>query len=420
MDNSAMVYPMVTTMTAQSIFRVGVTLNEKIDKKSLVNAVNNAILRFPYYKVELKHGLFRHFFDANTRAIIINEDDGLVLNILDTKKTNKYQFRISYFEEKIFLDIFHGLCDGYGAMEFLKSIVFCYSIEVNKPLGSDGILTTKDPIDKGETEDSFLKHYKKIDFSSGLSKMTQGVAFRVPGKKFSSAGFGLIEERMSVSKILALSKKYNCTMTVFLSALILLSTALAHKEEKNNDYGYAVFIPINLRKRFPSTTMGNFTIFAKCLVDNNTPLNLENFIAIVKEQLASQTTIEDMQVKLDFVSLMDKNPILRHTPLFIKSFFSKVGRAFPSKPSQTHIVSNLAQVKVVDPHKLIRNFSFCLNCNNSSPKNIGVVSFNDELVLNFGRKVINTKTEEYFCRWLSDNGIDVTVSSNYREDCDVL
>ena len=96
-DNSAIIYQMVITSKAQSLFRIGVNLQEEINPEILSDAVELSLKRYPYFKSEMKRGFFRPYLDENKNPVTVNEDDGILLKTIDFKKNNRYLFRTSYF-----------------------------------------------------------------------------------------------------------------------------------------------------------------------------------------------------------------------------------------------------------------------------------------------------------------------------------
>lgn len=419
MDNSAMIYPMVITQKTQSIFRLGVALKESVDGNFLRIGLSTALERYPYFKVELKHGLFRHFLDENLHYPIVEKDDGNLLEIFNFKHNRHYLFRLTYYENKIFLDLFHGLCDGTGGMEFLKTIVYYYFKAQNKLISRDNIITLSTPEKEGEIEDAFLKYYQKINIIEGTKKMAGGAAFRIPSKQFSGEGLGLIQLTVNTEKLLQLARSYNCTITVFLSALALYTVATRYKDINKKD-NYVAFIPINLRKLFPSNTLGNFTLFAKGKVSPKEEISLENYIRIIKDDLKKQTDKKDLETKISFTSLMDKLYFLRFMPIFVKGFISRIGRDISSKSKQTLIISNLGKIDFDEEGDKVDYFFFNQNCGKNSPLNMGIVSYKEKTLISFSRKLIETTIEKDFARSLVNFGLEVTVSSNFREECDVL
>ncbi len=418
LDNSGMIYPMVITLKTQSLYRLGVLLTEDVNPKFLSAAVSAALTRYPYFKVELKAGLFRHYLEENYRTPKIEEDDGVLLKILNFRHNRYYLFRTTYSGKRIFIDFFHGLTDGNGGLEFLKTVLYYYFKTANTPIPRGDIKTISVPISEEETEDAFKKYYKKIKLISGTKKMAGGSAFRATGKQFVYDGFGLIQAEVSTEALLKAARSHNCSITVFLASLALISFAEKYGASKQKE-DFVAFIPVNLRKRFPSKTMFNFTNFAKCAVPRNAYIQLDSFIEYVKSALKEQLSEEELQVKLSFSSLMDKMFFLRFMPLPIKAFISKIGRELSPKSKQSMIISNLGEVKLEDG-KSVEHFLFNLNCSEKTPINMGIVSYNGKTIISFTRKLIDTEIEQAFCRRLSDECGEVKVSGNFREECDVL
>ncbi len=418
LDNSGMIYPMVITLTTQSIYRLGACLTEDVDPNLLKAAVNTALERYPYYKVELKHGLFRHYFDENEKAPVICEDDGVLLKIINFRQNRNYLFRVTYYGKRIFIDFFHGLCDGNGGMEFLKTVLYYYCRLCGKEISAENVITLDTPVDETETEDAFKKYYKKIKVQNGLNKMVSGNAFRAKDEQFEYEGFGLIQGTVATEKLLAAARSHNCSITVFLSALALLSVAKSYGDQKQKE-DFIAFIPVNLRKFFPSQTKFNFTNFAKCPVPRSTELSLDAFISYIKDGLKQQLIEEELQVKISFSSLMDVMPLFRFMPLFIKGFLSRTGRSLSPKSKQTMIISNLGEINM-DDGGLIDHFLFNLNCSKKTPVNVAVASYKSKTVISFTRKLINTKIEEAFFKELACECGEVSVISNFREENRVL
>jgi len=418
LDNSGMIYPMVITLRTQSLYRLGALLKTDVKKDSLIYAVEKALDRYPYFKVELKPGLFRHYLEENARTPLVEEDDGVLLKILNFRHNRYYLFRVTYYGKRIFIDFFHGLCDGNGGMEFLKTVLYYYFEKEGISVPCDNVITLETPESEGETEDSFKKYYKKIKLLSGTKKMAGGNAFHATGKQFSYEGFGLIQAEVSTEKLLAAARKHGCSITVFLAALALLSFAVSYGTTKQKE-DFVAFIPVNLRKKFPSNTMFNFTNFAKCSVPRNAYPQLDAFIGYVKNSLQEQLTEEELQVKLSFSSLMDKLFFLKFMPLAIKGFISRIGRELSLKSKQTMIISNLGEIKF-DGGKNVEHFLFNLNCSERTPINMGVVSYGGKTIISFTRKLVATKIEQAFCSKLAEECGEVKVSSNFREECDVL
>ncbi len=417
LDNSAAVYPMMITLKTQSLFRIGVELYEHVDKDDLERALITTFKRFPSYEVELSQGFFRHYFVANHRHPIIKVDDGSLLKRIDFRKNNGYLLRATYYKKKIFVDFFHGLCDGIAAVEFMKTLVYYYFQERGIDIEhNNSIKTLSKQIYVDELKDGFKEYYTKINLRQGIKKMAGKGAFPIKDTYFKKEGFGLRQGYLKTDKLLALARSFNCSITVLLSAIALLSVAKTYyKGAARHDM--AIFLPVDLRRFYPSKTIYNFTTFAKCAVSPKTvPHTLEKYIAEVKQQLEQQLCKEELDLRLSFSSLMDKKPYLKFMPLFIKSFFTKLARRLTGTSKQTMIFSNLGKVEMSKKSfNHIKDFSFMLNCSRKTPNNMAVVSYENTTVVSFTRQIVPTKIEKEFFTMLVDLGLEVEISSNLRE-----
>ena len=417
LDNSAAVYPMLITLKTQSLFRLGVELKEYVDRDDLEKALKITFKRYPSFEVELSQGFFRHYFVTNKRPPIVRADDGSLLKKIDFRYNKGYLLRVTYYKRKIFVDFFHGLCDGISAMEFLKTLVYYYLLERGVEYPHDNMIKTlSQPLDLEEFKDGFKEYYTKFKISKGIKSMKGEGAFPIKDKLFKKEGFGLVQAQINTDELLALSKKYNCSLTVLLASIAMISISKTYyKNDSNKDL--VVFIPINLRRFYPSKTVYNFTTFAKFRINPRAvEQTIEAYAEVIKEQLSRQLTKEQLDLKLSFTSLMDKRPYLKYMPLFIKSFFAKLAKRLTGSAQQTMIISNLGKVNMPKGYEEhIENFSFNLNCGNKTPNNMAIVSYKDKTMISFTRQIVSTEIERKFFTALSGMGLNVKIASNLRE-----
>ncbi|MFW5779875.1 MAG: hypothetical protein ACOCWI_00275 [Bacillota bacterium] len=418
LDNSAAVYPMLITLKAQSLFRLGVALNECVDRDDLERALKTTFKRYPSFEVELSQGFFRHYFVSNKKKPIIRADDGSLLKRIDFRYNRGYLLRVTYYKTKIFVDFFHGLCDGTSAMEFLKTLLYYYFKERGVEYPHMGkIKTLENPLNLEEFKDGFKEHYTEFDIAKGIKNMKGEGAFPVKDTLFKKEGFGLIQGAVETDKLIALSRKYNCSLTVFLASIAMLSVAETYyKGNANKDL--VVFIPINLRRFYPSESIYNFTSFAKCRINPKTvSASIESYSAVIKDQLKKQLSKEELDLKLSFTSLMDKKPYLKFMPLFIKSFIAKLAKILTGSAQQTMIISNLGNVQMPEGYeKHIDSFLFNLNCGGKTPNNMAISTFNNKTIISFTRQLVSTEIERKFFTTLSGMGLDIKITSNLREE----
>ncbi len=159
LDNSAKIFPLASSKKYSSVFRLSAVMTEMINAKILEQAVNKSIDEYPFFKVKLKKGFFWYYFEDNSKKIKIEEETNYPCKYIDPSVNNGYLFKVTYFERKINIDIFHSLTDGNTAEQFFKEIVYNY-IELLHPEKFKNRIRTHRKM-KLNTEDSYLKNYDK-------------------------------------------------------------------------------------------------------------------------------------------------------------------------------------------------------------------------------------------------------------------
>ena len=125
LDNVAKVFSLHSKNNT-NVFRYSVILKEEIDSKILEKALNKTLNAYRAFKVKISSGFFWNYLEINNKKIIIEEESEIPCKRIDFEKNNDYLFKVTYYKNKINLDIFHVLTDGTGAIKFLKSIIYNY------------------------------------------------------------------------------------------------------------------------------------------------------------------------------------------------------------------------------------------------------------------------------------------------------
>ena len=112
LDNSAKIFPIASSKKYSSVFRLSAVLKEKINPKILKQSVNIVLKNLNSFKVKLKKGAFWYYFEENNKEVIIEEEKEYPCKYIDPNTNNDYLFKVTYFENKINIDIFHSLTDG--------------------------------------------------------------------------------------------------------------------------------------------------------------------------------------------------------------------------------------------------------------------------------------------------------------------
>lgn len=419
LDNSAKIYPIVTTRKTQSLFRAGAELNEKVDKEILSKAVGSALTRYPSFKVRLRRGFFWYYLEENILPPIVHEDDGIILKKVIDRDNNRYLFRLSFFEKRVNLDFFHALSDGTGACEFLKTLLLEYLKLKGYPVEAEGVIKeVGEEIEDEETEDSYLKYYKPKKLTEiNVKDLSGSGAAAFDGALLFQSGYGMIEGTVEAKKLYELAKSYNTSVGTFLTALSLLSIYKA-KIKKHHRKPLLAFVPVNLRKIFPSVSLRNFTLFIRPTINTEEGENtLESYIERINPQMKEFVSEERLLNVISASVKFEKNIFIRLLPLPLKYLILKIGKNIFMTARQTLILSNIGTIVMPQSVKpYIDKIFINLNVNKLTPINLGVCSYNDKCVLSFTRSIVDTEIERVFFKTLSDLGLSVKINSNSWEE----
>lgn len=416
LDYAASFYPILTTRNTQSIFRLSALLDEKVEPEKLRQALCEAIVRFPLFKVRQRTGVFWYYFEENEEPFNIFEDDGILLRRIDTKKTNGYQFRLCYFGKKIALDIFHGLTDGVGALVFFKAILYKYSLLTgHKPVGGK-VINFGEEITPDELEDSFSRYALKTKLKDlGLDRFTGKSPMITKGHHFVGAGYGTITGEISASQLKETAKKYGCTLTQYLCAV--LSYAFITRSKKKNK-PFVLMLPVNFRVQFPSKSLKNFVSFVKICVNPKEVETFEDMVQKVKEQMEKVMTKQEMQNLINTTVKGQSLPFFKFLVLPLKYLFIRIGKIF-YKARHTVIFSNLGVTELPEDMG-VDKIIFNLNVSKNNPVNCAAVTTGDKLMITFTRTIVETEIERLFFTKMVSDGVKVSVMSNFREEQNVL
>lgn len=419
LDNSAKIYPMLVSKKNQNIFRLSVNLKEEVDAEILHNALAMTIGRFPGFQVRLMKGAFWYYFDHNSAKTKVYPLDQISIKKITDKNCNGYCFRVSYFQNIIVCDFFHAICDATGASEFVKSLVYTYLNLAGKEVYSDQkIMTVGSPVSTEELEDSFLANYKKVSLKKLKVKELQGKkAYHIDGILFNNAGNGLIHLYCDSKQMLDLCHQKKCTVTEYLGAVFIMSifeSQIKDKIENANDI--QLFVPINLRKIFPSKTLRNFSLFSRIGANPYTDMNIDRLIEIMHENLKRDTDKTYLKDKISTTVWAEKFFLVRFIPLFLKRFFFNISNMFFGKTKKTATLSNFGVLSIPDSMKeYVDSVSFSISSNTTTPLSLAIISCNGKLCITFSRRITDTDIEKRFAKYLTDDGIDLCVTSNFWE-----
>ncbi len=410
LDNAAKIFPPNSNDRDTKVFRFVSELKDDINKDILQEAVDKTLLLFPFYQAVLRRGAFWYYFENTELRPEVTEESKLPCSMLYKRNRRNLLFRVTYYKNRINLEVFHALTDGTGALGFLKTLLYYYITLKHKDdfLGALPTLDYDASLSQ-KMDDSFQKHYsvKRIPKKIKITK-----AYRIQGRRQLDNRIKIIEGLMPVKDVLDLSRKHNTTLTVYLVALFIMSI---YKEMpvRSRKTPVVLSVPVNLRTYFPSVTARNFFAAINISYDfNATSDKLENIIDSIKDSFERELTKENLEKHMNRLLSLEHNPIMRVVPLVIKDKILRLA----TRLSDKGITATLSNVGKITISQELAPYINMFNCFVSAKRpQIAICSYQNNLVVSFTSPYIGTDIQKNFFRYLANENIPITISSNAKE-----
>ena len=410
LDNASKIFPATCNARDTKVFRLACELYEDVHPEILQQALDMSIKNFPLYKSILRRGAFWYYFEASNIEPIVEIESNPVCAPIYIKDSRNLLFRVFYFNKRINLEVFHALTDGSGVIWFMESLIYYYMTLMYKeklPLSIPKINYRASISQK--MDDSFEKNYsKKKTIKSNIEKEKMK-AYHVKGTKVEDNRTKLIEGAMSSKAILEQAHKYNTTLTIFITSLFLYSI-YKNMPSKMVTRPIVLSVPINLRQYFESLTARNFfgTMDIQYSFENSSP-ELKDIIESVSEQFKKELSKDQLDLHLEKLMSLEKNPFARIIPLPLKDYTLKIANIVKDE-GLTSSISNIGRIMMppeFEPY--IHQFSICVSARRPQ---IVLCSYGDRLVISFTSPFHETDIQSVFFQFLSNTGIQIEISSN--------
>ncbi len=410
LDNASKIFPSTANNRDPKVYRLSCELYEDVNPETLQSALDLTIDSFPIYRSVLRRGVFWYYFEKSDIEPLVGKESKLLCAPLYFKNSRNLLFRVIYHNKRINIETFHALTDGAGAIWFAETLVFHYLMLAHKEELQDSRpkLNFQASISQ-KMSDGFEKTYykNKKGLSKGREKNTY--AYQIKGTRLDENRTKLIEASMSVESILAVSREYKTSLTVFLTALLFYSIN-SEMPEKRKNRPVVLSVPINLRQIYQSVTARNFFTTMKIFYDfSKDSSDFDEIIKSVDKSFKEHLTKEAVDSKMAKFMALESNPFARIIPLTVKDISLKVGNAF-NNCRFTSSISNIGRI-TIDPglEKYIRQFSICINARRPQ---ITLCSYKDRLVISFTSPYEGTEIQRTFFQFLTGKGIEIELASN--------
>lgn len=409
LDNTALIFPVIAGEGMTNTYRISVELSEAIRPELLQEALAIVLPKFNGFNVRLRMGVFWYYFEENNKpAPKVTEETLYPCRFIHPNKNNSYLFHVSYYENRINLEVFHVLADGMGGMTFVRELTYQY-LRLAYPELREKV---EDKLSDGtflNTEDSFEKHFKQKQ-ASGFEKQR---AYLIKLDKLTPGEFGVMHGLINIPELKAVTKQYGVSINEYLVAVFAWSTYIQCLHKAPSQKPIRIAVPVNLRSYFPSTTIRNFFVMVSAeFHPTKEEYTFEEVLAIIQESLRKQIQKEHLEDLFSYSVGNQKNKFLRMVPLALKSLVMRIVYN-QSALANTTTITNVGFVKIdpaYEPYvKMFRSFIPM-----SKGQNIkGTVnSYKDTLVFTFTSVFSDTCIQREFFRKIAEDGVTVEIETN--------
>ncbi len=413
LDNAAKIYPAVRTRSWSGNFRLSINLTEEIDPIILQQALNDLRKRIVNLNLELKKGVFWYFLEETDRPVFVEPDKQSPCMRIGGRHNHDMPYRVTYYNKRIAIELFHALADGTGGIIFLKSLAARYiHLKYHEDISEfDGIISCDSQVLAEEMEDAF-KRYAKFRTVKSRSEL-KGYHFK--GTQLPYEQTSVITGIIPFDVLYKKAKTYQVTVTELIVALMIESFMKCQSESKTHiEKPVKVSVPINLRKLYPSKTLRNFALFINPGIEPRYgEFTLEEIIEEVHHFMRMNNKEKYLNAMMCKNLSDEYNPLLRIIPLGLKNMamyiaFKKYGETLVSST-----FSNLGRVDLPpEMAKYTERVEFMLGRFMSGMPSAAAASWNGNLYINWTSGFREKNVERGFFTSLVKMGIPVKIESN--------
>lgn len=415
LDTAALIFPAVARRDWSNAFRVSATVTEAVDPDILRRAANDMRRRFPSFFVALRKGFFWYYLEENDDPVEVRGDYAYPLTFMSSREVRRSCLRVLYYKNRIAVEFFHSLTDGYGGSVFLCNLVARYlELKYGVQIPCEGLIRDlTQPPSEEEMEDSFLKNA-----AEAASGRREEKSYRLHGTRdamgFKTLTTGIVDTR----SLLDTAHRYQVTVTALLAAVMAESVIAMQSAElpRRRQRPVKITIPVDLRRLYGSGTLRNFVLVLNVGVDPRYgDYSLEELCRTIYHQLCANATAQNMAGMIAANVLPQQNVALRLAPVFLKDLVMDGVYRRSGESGGSLNVSNITGLPIPDEMRpYIKRMEFIIGPQRSYPNNCSVLSYGGKTYINMIRSIRESELERRFFSRLVELGIAVEIECNRR------
>ncbi len=400
LDHAAKIYPLSMSMKRMMVFRLSGYLKKPVVPEILQMALTYTIKRFPYFATTIKCGFFWHYMDSAMRRFAVRPETKLPCSIMRVNAVASPSLRVVYFGNRISVEFFHILTDGFGASVFLRTLLREYlGLLGNAIPATEGVFEASEPPEPHEWSDDFAIG----DRSQGAHGFMDKRAVQLRGMLPYEQPNRVLHYNLSISALHRRAKEKGVTITALMLGYLMLAC-----KEACVPFGkrkIQIQLPVNMRKYYPSQTLRNFSLYCSVRLHPSEITTLDEMLPVIAAQIAEGGSKE----RLDETMHLSRRLVrfLRFVPLTIKRPIAYFIYGALSDSVFTTTLSNLGPMRIPpEMEPFIEKFDFVLGPPITNKASCAICSFGDRLVFTVTKNTAVTTLEDALYRLLKEDGFE--------------
>ena len=415
LDTAALIFPAIARRDWSNAFRVSATLAEAVDPELLRRAADDLRPRFPSFFVTLRKGFFWYYLEESGQPVRVQDDYAYPLTFMSRRELRRSCLRILCYKNRIAVEFFHSLTDGYGGSVFLCNLTARYlELKYGLDIPHEGLIRDlAQPPLPGELEDSFLKNAAEV-----ASARREEKSFRLHGTRDEGGFRTLTTGIVDTQELLEAAHSYGVTVTALLAAVMAESIiGMQHAERpRRRQRPVKITVPVDLRRLYGSGTLRNFALVLNVGADPRCgDYRLEELCRTIYHQLCAYATPQHMAGMIAANVQPQQLIALRLAPVFLKDLVMDFVYRRSGEGGGSVNLSNITRLPLPDVMAAhVKRMEFIIGPQRSYPNNCSVLSWDGKTYISMIRSIRESELERRFFSRLVELGIAVEIECNRR------
>ena len=305
-----------TTQEHCCTVRMTLKLRDDIDRDMIVEAVAAAQKRYPYMCMKVQK-----YVDADNSEFFGAEDNDLPWVVTPTIKparllspeSNFHLLAFSAWDNYLAIDFFHGLTDGMGAYNVLRTLLYEYCRRrYDNTLSREGIYVAGDAISPKEYEDpALLPHPEKLN-PVIVPSTPRAINLYADGVTPISSTLETVFLQVDEEQMMKCVSSHGTTPAKMLTLVMARAVARLHQDCK--DAAPMAILAINLRKPLgtPLTYKSIVSGIRMLITEDIQKLSIDEQAGKIKDMVAEQASPDNVTAMFwrlkDCMDMFDKMP----------------------------------------------------------------------------------------------------------------